>query len=407
MLPIVIHSRGRAHSIFFFDLIRLKGLLYENEFALVQKVSGLRQLDEYDDATKIMVDFTHFHNSDVVQDNRSTSSSTATNVGASRNDISGHAACALPVALLQIMRGMLMQPMSQKWGYPERVINLLEAHISTVSNCFEQLDRLITIPLPLAYLQHCKILFLIFVGIYPLTINTLHGVWANVFSPCCLFMALLGFEVLADEMENPIGDDTIDLNVMRMIHELEGRCCEIFDICELRRATLFKDLTSPLQDMGMDVISREHRRKDDIAVAGDFSYHFTWLPLPVHIMAYCADKEHGVGNEFLEASGLQAPASGFCRCCNCPCTCCDKVENQRKFNEEVVQKMAAKYHLVTQFFSLRRKADAIRSECRSQFECFLGNTSVQREEASREAHYMAMPTSAQSSPRSSIPPNPF
>jgi len=240
--------------------------------------------------------------------------------------------------------------------------------------------------------------------VYPLTINALHGLWANVFSPFCLFTALLGFEVLADEMENPIGDDSIDLNIMRMIHELEGRCCEIFNMCELQRATLFKDMTSSLYNMGMDGTSREKRHNRD--VVGDFSYHFTWLQLPVHIMAYCADKEHGVGNEVLEASGLQG-APRFCRCCNCPCTCCDKVPRQRKFNRDLVEKTAAKYHLVTQFMSLRRHAGAIKSECRSQFESYLGNTDVQMEVSSREAHYVAMPTSAESSPRSSIPPNAF
>jgi len=269
-----------------------------------------------------------------------------------------------------------MQPLCQKWGYPERILNLLEPHLGQISGNFEGVDRLITIPLPLAYLQHCKVMFLTFVMVYPLTIETSYGIWANIFSPCCLFIALLGFEVLADEMENPVGDDSMDLNVMRMIHDLEGRCSEIFTISQVLRPALFDDLTLAMDDMGMDIVGGRRKTTIERETSVSFKYHFTWLPLPVHILAYCGDQEQGVGKQLLEAAGL-GEAGYITRSC-WRIFCC--IQGHKPGNtsddddDDVVEKVAQRYNLITQFMVLKPRTEAVCAACEEQVKHYLGNS---------------------------------
>ena len=48
-----------------------------------------------------------------------------------------------------------------------------------------------------------------------------HGFWTNVISPFCIALAMIGIFVVANELENPVGDDTTDLNLMEMVHVME------------------------------------------------------------------------------------------------------------------------------------------------------------------------------------------
>lgn len=271
--------------------------------------------------------------------------------------------CALPVLFLQLLRDLVIQPAmpGQKWGYPERVLNILETHMKDISNAFEQLDRLITIPLPLAYLQHCKILFLVFVFVYPLTINTTHGIWANVFSPGVLFVALFGFEVLADEMQNPIGDDNLDLNIMKMIAELEGRLCEIINVTDTKRSELRESLEHTLEDMDMQgklgVGNSVSRHGCDM-----FGQNFVWLPYPAHIIALVGEKEMGMGDALLQKAGLKRSAwAEFCNCREVFPTM-DEVEDM----ELALRVEAEQLNLRTHFLCLRRHRADISACCRSQ-----------------------------------------
>jgi len=220
------------------------------------------------------------------------------NGGELRGDEESIVGMAIPVLLVQLLRGHVAKAArtahGPNWGYPERLVNVLENHLSGVCASFEHLERLITLPFPLAYLQHSKILFLIFALVYPLCIDIEFGLWANVISPCIIFFALLGFELLADEMENPLGNGYTDLSVLEMIHALEIRASKAFALTETRQVALQEDARGLLKGLGLavpplpeppDAVGERLER------CRRFSQHFCWLPLPPHVVCEMARQE--------------------------------------------------------------------------------------------------------------------
>eukprot|EP00747_Dinoflagellata_sp_TGD_P164837 gnl/TRDRNA2_/TRDRNA2_185323_c0_seq1.p1 gnl/TRDRNA2_/TRDRNA2_185323_c0~~gnl/TRDRNA2_/TRDRNA2_185323_c0_seq1.p1 ORF type:complete len:651 (+),score=119.11 gnl/TRDRNA2_/TRDRNA2_185323_c0_seq1:137-2089(+) len=292
-----------------FDYHRIKSLLYPQEHSLLDACSGLYIQDFKETLpgkpptvhSKYFVDF-NYH--EVPPNCRLFGK---TSVLVERENIS--IGTALPTVLLQVLRDVLHQPLGQKWGYGERLVNLLDSHVTCAQTAFESLDRLISNPLPLAYLQHCKVLFLVFVLYYPLHLPHELGIWANVVSPCLIFMALLGFEILADALENPLGDDTADLNVMSMIHDLEVRTQIAFVLGSRHRGRLREASMCPYEIMrhgrkGVDVNSSLLRatipQDREMDPACSFQTHFRWMKIPPHIFVHCMQQEHGMGDGIME-----------------------------------------------------------------------------------------------------------
>lgn len=216
----------------------------------------------------------------------------------------------LPLVLLQLLRFYIREPLLAPWGYAERMVNLAEIHISTVCMSFESLDRLITTPLPLAYLQHCKVLFLSFSALYPLTLQTSHGAWANIVAPFLIFIALFGIECLAEHFENPIGEDVADLNVVEMIHDFEVRSHEVFNLACKHRQDLRSVTMRPLQGLGLceDELEWHSSERDEVwknyssklestsskggCVPTDFFAYFSWVPMPPHVFWYSLEMDN-------------------------------------------------------------------------------------------------------------------
>lgn len=219
----------------------------------------------------------------------------------------------LPLVLLQLLRCYIHEPLKiEPWGYAERMVNLAEIHISNICQSFESLDRLITTPLPLAYLQHCKVLFCCFSALYPLTLQTSHGIWANLVAPFLIFIALFGIECLAEQFENPIGEDVADLNVVEMLHDFEVRCHEVFNLAGKHRQQLRSVAMRPLQGLGVcEEALEQHFRERDMArrkcsdkletktssggcMPTDFFAHFSWIPMPPHVFWYSLEMDNGL-----------------------------------------------------------------------------------------------------------------
>lgn len=333
-----------------FELTRLKGLLFDEERLIIDEAAGFEEETDESGRSSFVVNLQRDGNIPAPRPND--------------NDVmppkKKGASCALPVLLMQLLRDCMMQAVYQKWGYPERILNVLEMYMKEITMTFEQLDRLITIPLPLAYLQHCKLLFLSFILTYPLTVNTQHGIWANVISPCILFGALLGFEVLADSMENPIGDDVLDLNIMRMIHDLESRLSHLMCVTDAQRLHLREAMCEPLLTMGMQPATSESNGSEN---PGEFYKHFAWISFPAHIIAYCGQKEYGVGDMLLRKAGLKADH------CSCFTT---KAQPSLDERERILVEEAEKYNLVTTFLCLERQRVDTDGACRQQLQSFLG-----------------------------------
>merc|ERR1719223_1053957 len=115
----------------------------------------------------------------------------------------------------------LLDPVDQHWGYSVRVYNMLYNEVNMVTSVIASLQTLITMPTPLPYFQHCKVMLMVFACAYPLSIDPAEGILDNIVMPFLIFWAISGFEVLAQITENPLGQGSTDLNLFEAIHHLE------------------------------------------------------------------------------------------------------------------------------------------------------------------------------------------
>jgi len=308
-----------------FDYFRIKGLLCSREQAILHSACGLKFAEESNQFS-FHVQYAYRSRQDRYAHRDSEIAFPSRDERGEDDDISsGSGGIPLPVVIMQFFRIHMGKAIREKIMV-ERVLNLIEGNLRGIETSFSQLDQLIVMPLPLAYLQHCKVIFLAFVIVYPLTLDTFDGFWANVISPGLICMALFGLEVLADAMENPLGDDVLDMNVMEMIHELELRIQKTFNISVAHRELLLEDsqelvghvtfpgvqpkvyrkkstqrIISPTGQVGIDrSFSRRFSSagrtsssgmtaksvqdmEKDIADYNRFESHFCWQALPPHV----------------------------------------------------------------------------------------------------------------------------
>eukprot|EP00931_Biecheleriopsis_adriatica_P115961 TRINITY_DN91696_c0_g1_i1.p1 TRINITY_DN91696_c0_g1~~TRINITY_DN91696_c0_g1_i1.p1 ORF type:complete len:630 (-),score=120.91 TRINITY_DN91696_c0_g1_i1:148-2037(-) len=297
-----------------FELVRLKGLLLPEEHILLD-ACGIKLQADIDGTIVGQVMARQASKQVKCQDDNE------------EEESQPKTACPLPMLLMQLLRDALHQAIDPRWGTLERVLTIGETRLSLIANSFEELERLITIPLPLAYLQHCKLLFLAFVFIYPLTLSTEEGFWANVVSPFILFCCLLGFDCLADEMENPIGEDEGDLPIGHMIHKLERKAEEIYEVSRKQRPRFRSGFKRLMEDAGVRVkeepepIDRcsegcdsDRPRKVGSGYVGsqeavrNFSKFFKQVPLPKYVLENSKDFKYGAGRRLLHSAELQLAA---------------------------------------------------------------------------------------------------
>jgi len=193
---------------------------------------------------------------------------------------------ALPPIILQLLRIALKQPLVTGYGYYERTMNLNEVLLQKLSEAYEHMDQLVMMPTPLLYIQGCKILLCMYLVVAPMSIDNAAGVWGNVVLPVFLGVTFYGFEIVAEKMENPIGDDTSDLNLLELIHSLEVEAKHIFNLSERDAPALAKswhtlgakfDLVKPAQNTEAEFSTRR---------TYDFDDFFKWVPFPDHQLKY-------------------------------------------------------------------------------------------------------------------------
>merc|ERR1719161_599695 len=166
-------------------------------------------------------------------------------------DVEGTAVACVPKILSNMLLDAVGQPLNQPWGFPERVLNSILRTLQATMFDLEKLNNLITMPLPLSYHQHCRIMLLIFATCIPLTVDPAAGLVDNVIMPFLIFWALMGFEILAELIENPLSDEETDIDIMQMIHSVEVHASHTFELTERHRAQARHALRRPFVDFGM------------------------------------------------------------------------------------------------------------------------------------------------------------
>jgi len=154
------------------------------------------------------------------------------------------------------------------------------------------LESIIMSPTPLPYLQHCRTLFLIFSMAFPLSMDPSRGAIYCIVLPMVIFWAIMGFEVLSAGLENPLGNDEVDMNLFEKIHSLEVNAEAIFDTTELHGASL-NDALERTEGMVMGMggegaetkATKDGPMSESDQVSRTFRTYFRWVPMPTMVLS--------------------------------------------------------------------------------------------------------------------------
>lgn len=291
------------------DLVRVKSMLTDAEANRVDDICGLY---EDKDETRmcgfivrdrsVHVDFNRYRSEDEVRKRARMFQSFEPD----------HGGTSVPLLLLQLLRGVLMHPLDKKWGIPERYLNYNEQNLANAIRSFEGMHHMVIVPLPLPYLQLCKMLVLFFILFYPFSIDLAHGIWGNVIVPCILAMALLGFEIVADYMENPMGDDPADISLYELIHEFEVEVQAMFDLTErdhLKVMDSWRSLANHF-DLGGGSSHLIGDKSYLEPVQRPFTDFFEWIQLPEATVRYILTQSSEASSVHKYASAGVAASKG-------------------------------------------------------------------------------------------------
>uniref|UniRef100_A0A7S4PUT5 Uncharacterized protein n=1 Tax=Alexandrium monilatum TaxID=311494 RepID=A0A7S4PUT5_9DINO len=216
--------------------------------------------------------------------------------------------------LVQLLRHHLAAAMNQPWGFPERFANIHEALLQSITHTCETLEDLVSMPLPMAYLQQRKLLFIAFAVFYPMTLPNQDGWWTNIMTPSIIFGAMAGFESVAEMLENPLGDDDADLNVDEMLHDLEVRVSKALRLAEERMGHVQGATEELIREMPLkEDASRESSTPGEHAeylrrLAHDWGFdaHFVWRPVPPQVLVRSLEQMHGAHGQLADEEMRQA-----------------------------------------------------------------------------------------------------
>jgi len=198
----------------------------------------------------------------------------------------------LPKIVMNFLVDLLNQPLCNVWGYPERVMNLLHTTCGETMSHIGNLVALISQPIPLAYIQHCRVLLLSYAVLNPLGVD-LEGGWVdNVVLPVAVFWGLYGLQVLANMMENPIGGDDTDINLMEYLHMLECAAQSCFDQSEIDRHEIRAAWKRILPGIAAGEKENQtyvepivdHRSTAATRNKRNFQAYFSWMPIPTLLL---------------------------------------------------------------------------------------------------------------------------
>jgi len=210
----------------------------------------------------------------------------------------GVAIAPAPKVVMSMLVQALLRPSDRPWGYQSRLYNLFARITLKLVNDSMHLESIIMSPTPLPYLQHCRVLFLIFSVVFPMSMDTSKGFFDNVLLPLMIFWAIMGFEMLSGVLENPLGNDETDMNIYEKIHTLEVNAEQIFNSTEC----LKPGLHYALHKTENIVLGERHPpphptvRSHALDPTKSFRSYFRWVPLPTTVLSDLMDSHGEVEN---------------------------------------------------------------------------------------------------------------
>ena len=105
----------------------------------------------------------------------------------------------------------------------ERLLREIEKNIAAIHNNYVSSSEMIKVLLPFPYVQLTKLFMLLFVFTVPIALVGEIG-YAAVPTSVMLAMGYLGLDEIANQLENPFGDDDNDLPMIRMWNRTSCIC---------------------------------------------------------------------------------------------------------------------------------------------------------------------------------------
>jgi len=151
-------------------------------------------------------------------------------------EVSTDPTASMYLALVYLLRELLVRNLNEfqnnvPWGIKERFVPMLSKILASAQLSFEMVVQILTTPLPLSYACLCKTLLTCWMASFPFTVDFSLGYFGGVAIPILIVLALLGIDAIATELENPFGDDANDLDILELIHNLEGEAMEVLELC--------------------------------------------------------------------------------------------------------------------------------------------------------------------------------
>ncbi|MCF8408247.1 MAG: hypothetical protein K9G36_04665 [Crocinitomicaceae bacterium] len=132
----------------------------------------------------------------------------------------------IPVFIIQLLARKIELIKKEGRISPEEFLcldRILNSFIDGIGAC----ERIKSTPIPFSYSMFIKKFIFIYVISLPLAFVNIFGYW-SAFISTFVFYALVSMEILAEEIEDPFGDDENDLATDVISEKIRANCSEIF-----------------------------------------------------------------------------------------------------------------------------------------------------------------------------------
>lgn len=115
----------------------------------------------------------------------------------------------IPLAIAELLYNRLVQ-LKNAGKLSENDFKIIDKNLNNYMDCIGACERIKNTPIPFSYSLFIKKFIFIYVTTLPLAFLTIFGYWSAIIATF-VFYVLVSMEVLAEEIEDPFGEDANDL----------------------------------------------------------------------------------------------------------------------------------------------------------------------------------------------------
>eukprot|EP00811_Abedinium_folium_P028626 NODE_4443_length_1891_cov_6.002834.p1 GENE.NODE_4443_length_1891_cov_6.002834~~NODE_4443_length_1891_cov_6.002834.p1 ORF type:complete len:577 (+),score=153.32 NODE_4443_length_1891_cov_6.002834:249-1733(+) len=183
---------------------------------------------------------------------------------------------SLPKVLLVMLMRALRVPMDRPWGYPQRLLNVFAESYRAAADSLTMIELCWPMLMPLGYMQVRWLLIFAFAFLHPFSMDAGEGTLENVVMPFWVVWGITSVTVLTEQIQEPLGMDHTDMDLMANLHGMEVAASCAFDAFEQRRSTLNCTFARTVASLGSTPPPSSHPEMP----SRRFQDFFRWAPTP-------------------------------------------------------------------------------------------------------------------------------